>query len=189
MIRQGELELDTFQVRSGEIIISDPCYDEGTWCAQKVKAAKGCWGAEVEYEDGRVKRLEAYSKSILAIPLPDRKWQPRVINDQIGVDSGQCGFFDAACYRKNPIIKKPKHKWQIDGQGDFYGMACELTLGPMRCGLMTDKDNINFGVVSSSGYGDGGYVLTGTFNDKEEVVSLRLDFFGDESENDEPEED
>lgn len=65
------------------------------------------------------------------------------MNDDIGgvaVDSGQAGFFF-----KNDYDSKV-------GTDVFYDNVCHITLSGNECGLVED-----FGVVSSSGFGDGWY--------------------------------
>jgi hypothetical protein len=107
------------------------------------------------------------------------------------VDSGQACIFDMAYYRKDGLnIEVPKVGF--DGQpfdrleammkhekegDDFYLKMCKLTLSQTKWGGF---DN---GVVSSSGYGDGGYIL---YVAKEEytgeIIGFCIDFLVQEEE-------
>ena len=60
-------------------------------------------------------------------------------------------YYDEAFYQDNSIFKgmpEPEHDY-----GDlWYNHACDITLSEMSAGVMP------YGVVSSSGFGDGSYV-------------------------------
>jgi hypothetical protein len=80
-------------------------------------------------------------------------------SNDIGVDSGQAGFFDAEFY--------------IGGDDQkFYDQVCDLTLNGDNAGV------IAFGAVSSSGWGDGCYELQ-TIRHDGEVVAARIVFMED----------
>ena len=70
---------------------------------------------------------------------------------ELRVDFGLAGLFDDAHYQADTVfdgMKEPEHDF-----GDlWYNHACDITLSRMQAGVMP------FGVVSSSGFGDGGYV-------------------------------
>lgn len=40
MIKEKEILLGTFENKSGTLIVSDPCYDLGTWCQGIIENAK-----------------------------------------------------------------------------------------------------------------------------------------------------
>lgn len=63
---------------------------------------------------------------------------------EVGVDSGQAGFFDDAVFAV--------HNGGYDEA--FCDKAYDITLSNKKAGVMLN------GVVSSSGYGDGGYECT-----------------------------
>ena len=147
------------------VMVSDPCYTEPTWCQVKLKNVKpgyynvfskshdaGDWGVRQSmlmaiHEDFVVgKRL---------------KWEEHP--GEVGVDSGQAGIFNYDAYRKDDEVENIP-----DGDGDssFFGIdfskhdgdkwyqkICSYTLGEKGWGAY-DK-----GVVSRSGFGDGGYRL------------------------------
>src|SRR5690349_8432684 len=87
--------LGTFNVTSGKMYVSDPCYSRDTWCQGLLENVKnGVWKAAV------VKGTTDWG---------DRCWEVFAVNDayplnteiceitstEIGVDSGQAGIFDA----------------------------------------------------------------------------------------------
>jgi hypothetical protein len=64
-------------------------------------------------------------------------------------------------------------------EGDaWYGACCHLTLGEENWGVLPN------GVVSSSGYGDGSYAVTGIKNDEGEYVAFCIVFIGNDDEED-----
>ena len=180
--------MQTFEVTSGELVVSDPCYEVSTWCAGTVKAKNGTWGVNYETTDdgSRIKEIWAYSMEAAvnrphivdelpgAAPLP-------FIN---GVDSGQLGYFDRTHYRNNDSAKDLAK--QDFGEGydrepgdEWYRAACAITLSPESFGVMPH------GVVSSSGWGDGSYKTQGIFNEDGECIGLRTVFIEDDYDDDE----
>lgn len=92
-----------FEISSGSVYITDPCYDPGIWCSAELDNIKnGIWTAHISISDrpgwsvGRVSGLFA-----IQIDLNDLQyslnWQP--VKEEIGVDSGQAGIFDCTKYR------------------------------------------------------------------------------------------
>lgn len=75
----------------------------------------------------------------------------------VGVDSGQAGLFDSALYPANGAADEA-----------FYDKCCDLTLGDAQAG------SVGFGIVSSSGYGDGGYNCFVKTNTEGEVVGVAI---------------
>lgn len=132
----------------GAIRVTDPCYDREVWCCGTFPALAGSWYGLIEYDDatGRVSRLAVYHSTARdAVP-------GKASGLDVGVDSGQCGFFDEARY---PMTKEAIGDY--DDKNSFYGKACAATsYEPIdtapRGGAVEDM-----GVVSSSGWGDGSY--------------------------------
>jgi hypothetical protein len=123
---------DTFQITSGSIACSDPCYD---YPSVVVSAKNGEWMAKIDKKDCdswgcRVARLLVHHPDFS--PVGKRYEIDRTV---IGVDSGQAGMFDLSVY----------------GQEDFYDKCCSATLREQGF------DVVRKGFVTSSGYGDGGY--------------------------------
>lgn len=97
----------------------------------------------------------------------------------VSVDSGQAGIFDTQYYRDDeavshiPWIKK-KAPWKIR-QDDEKG---ELWYMKMSDFTLNNKESwgvYETGVVSSSGFGDGGYTLYTAKVDKK-IVGIAIDF-------------
>jgi hypothetical protein len=175
--------MDKFEVVSGTLVCSDPCYELPTWCQGVVEnVKKGTWVAEVEYNDRgeRVKELRIHHK--------DSHWlsgKMERMNFTAGVDSGQFGFFDKDFYRNNESAKGLKKYNFGEGfdeqEGDeWYRACCALTLGEDNFGVLPN------GAVSSTGYGDGSYEVFGQKDKDGEYVGFGVIFI-DESEEDEEE--
>jgi len=168
--------LGTFEVVSGSLRITDPCYSPDTWCATRVKAKNGTWNAQIKTvrTDGwgtRVAELIAWHEDNGRI----FKMAYDEVFDEIGVDSGQAGFFDADNYQNENVVEdtmfiRPDNI-TFDEDSRWYSLCCDRTLETKVSAAV-----IPFGVVSSSGYGDGGYVLLGEKNKDGEYDLLRLVF-------------
>jgi hypothetical protein len=87
----------------------------------------------------------------------------------VGVDSGQAGFFDKALYDQR----------QPSGD-DFYDAVCKLTL-EAGDGFGTNE----FGAVSMTGYGDGGYTCYVRRNDNGQIVAALIAYLEEYEEGEE----
>lgn len=155
------MELDDFEVSSGTLILSDPCYERGIWCAEEVPARMGKWHGYAEVSDEgawgkRVSRLVAYSDDV------DDEEGADVASYELGVDSGQMSIVDSAYYGGG------------SGSG-WYMSVCDVT-NPYA-------GSIYGGIASSSGYGDGGYGAYVTMQG-DEAVRVEIVFIEDEDEDD-----
>lgn len=171
-----------FDIESGSVFVTDPCYSPGTWCQAKLdKVHNGKWSAWTIEKDGRVAELIV---SCMIVDDPDDIIETlmdpvRLKPYDIGVDSGQCGIFDAEHYQcDEDIITDPEFDAQLshgDGKGDrWYNACCDITQSG-------GADTIPFGIVSESGYGDGSYDL---FVEKHagEIIAIKIVFIGPEDE-------
>ena len=150
---------------SGKVIISDPCYDRGTWCMQMDFPVKpGRYHVYAVFSDEEVWGIRVASllfrHESIKKNLPSRSW--REVASSIGVDSGQCGIFDDTIY--------PQTKDHPDNH-PFYEECCGITLAEEQAGILQSGK----GVVSSSGYGDGCYGLS-VIEQNGENVALLLDY-------------
>jgi Protein of unknown function (DUF4241) len=178
----------TFEVTSGELVISDPCYEVPTWCAGTVKAKNGTWGVDYQTDDmgDRITEIWAYSldAAVNRPHIPDELPQAPPLPFINGVDSGQLGYFDRNHYRNNDSARElAKHDF---GEGydrepgdEWYRAACAITLSSESFGVMPH------GVVSSSGWGDGSYNTQGIFNEDGECIGLRTVFIEEDYTDDE----
>lgn len=128
-------DIGTFEVKSGNVIVSDPCYQDGdgglyrakngTWKASVRRSDEGTWGVRV---------------AALRVTHESFHGEPTTVIGSAGVDSGQMSVSDGELFHLLP--------------GDDYDKACKLTLRPESCGIVD-----GYAAVSSSGYGDGSYEI------------------------------
>lgn len=103
----------------------------------------------------------------------------------VGVDSGQAGFFDLAKYALS-LADKDDSRSRRESKDSvfeaFYDSVCNLTLDDKSFGTL------QFGTVSSSGYGDGSYncyARRDDFGTVVEAVIIFLEEYEDADETDE----
>lgn len=158
-----------------KVKVSDPCYEYDTWCSTVLENVEpGNYHTFVKYENGdwgvRVAELLAIHKRC---SYDSTSYQWKLENENIGVDSGQCGIFNANYYKiqkKLDDIFKERNGTEIDSDKWFYGRCCMGTKDPYNWAEIDGE-----GVVAASGYGDGVYELyTITENDK--IVGFKLVF-------------
>lgn len=164
----------TFTVESGNLIITDPCYqvDEEDLQIILSNVKNGKWTASITYTD------EEVVESLLVFygeKKPSGKWHD--CDKPIGVDSAQAGIFDLAVFGRDEAIQyevKNVHDIEIDEVGlKYYVACCDIVASDAQGGMVPG------GAVSMSGYGDGMYEVKVKYNISKEVVGVMIDF-GDE---------
>jgi hypothetical protein len=173
--------LGTFTLTQPTLRVTDPCYSVSTWCTGTLQAKPGRWRAQtvVGPTDWHARNhvLQVHHESLGDLPVLAYSELAKT-EVHAGVDSGQCGFFDDALY--------PRTEDQFEYKGDtFYSKCCNATLDRMLPGGATIED---CGVVTSSGFGDGGYDVYVRRNEEGEVVLALLVFIGDSEEEDDGDE-
>ena len=179
---------------NGELHVSDPCYDLdlGPMLTDTVEVKPGKWLAWVEVSDEgrwgkRVSHLYA-SHISRAVSVYD-PWGES-IHDQIAVDSGQAGFFDPAHYRRDgdatgyawPTGEEYEWLRKMSETDPWYAMCCAKT-------TRADAGIVPGGCVSSSGFGDGTYLLFAQQDEAGVTDALLLEFISpDEDEGDDEDE-
>lgn len=166
--------IGSFQVCS-KLVVSDPGYQLGTWCAGEISMPRhGKWNAYVLR-----KKLRNWGERIAKLLIihedeggPDkkRKWVWEAID--VGVDSGQAGFFDLLWYRKNKKIV-PEDLGEHEGvckEEPFYHACGTHTLSKKQAGCLSH------GALSSSGIGDGSYNCYSFQGKDKRVVAAYIDF-------------
>lgn len=164
-------------IRSGAVRVSDPCYDPETWCAGTIDEVKnGKWkGSVIRSDEGEWGIRNAFL--LVHHELTPRTYQSSGWEDtsiDVGVDSGQAGIYD---------LDEFKGGQDNYGEGGWYDDNCDITLerknpNAPECGsvcgagVLPDKS----GVVSSSGYGDGGYKCYIYKNKLDQVEAIMIDF-------------
>lgn len=82
---------EVFELKSGEVVISDPCYKEATFNQARLSnIRKGTWIAGELQMDGRA-WLEIRHRDII-MKTPRLKWEE--IDGDLASDSGLLGIFD-----------------------------------------------------------------------------------------------
>lgn len=163
-------DLGTFLLSQEELLVSDPCYKLGTWCTGTLKAKTGTWHAQALIGPTdwftRVKELRIRHESEPASVFDElSSFEDSDID--VGVDSAQCGFFDKARYL-NEVSDDVS-----------YEKLCELTCyGVFGGGILEGGP----GVVTASGFGDGGYPVRVKKDDTGKVVAAVLRYIFDDNE-------
>lgn len=127
-----------------KVFATDPCYESHLWCVEKIdNILPGIWKVSVEKGD-----YKEWGVRIASLTIKHESFKTSAIEDDfseyissIGVDSGQCGFFDAEYYKEN----QPDDNWE--NKNSWYRRVCDITLGESRWGTIEDK-----GAVSESGW-------------------------------------
>lgn len=145
------IEIGAFETTREVLVVSDPCYKLGTWCMGEVFDAKlGLWNAGVGIANmGKWGRRIAYLAAFHR-DCPDIKTlEVHEAKFEVGVDSGQAGIFDFDHYQDQTVIPDQS----LSEFGDpWYTCCCHQTLNTEH-----HAGVIPYGVVASSGFGDGAY--------------------------------
>lgn len=182
-----------FEVTSGKMVLSDPCYELDTWCQGIIDDVKnGSWGSRVELFDSGAWGVR--NSMLISMNIDAMKSNPNLEKELIssgnllnfdgGVDSGQFGHFDFDNYRKDDNVIDESLAFNDDFEinvGDkWYRACCYQTL--------ESDDNfgvVPFGAVSSSGFGDGSYDTYGVKDENNKWVGFITIFISDEDYDDE----
>lgn len=174
--------LGTFVLATPTLLVTDPCYEKGTWCTGELEARTGEWASLVIKRDD----YRGHSNAVLLVAHASVDIRSIVLEEleesdvHAGVDSGQAGFFEKARY--------PDDKAQFEYEdGTWYGAVCALTLDD-SCGNASIAPG-RFGVVSQTFWGDGGYPCLVRKDDAGLVVVAALIFDGSLGSEDDDDED
>ena len=171
----------TFEITSGAMRATDPCYDMETWCADTITdVVNGTWEIEaIRGDENRVAMLiarHAVHGSNLPLEYIDEE-----MSGEYGVDSGQFGFFDNARYAA-------EQGGDYNEMGSFYNEICNTTMPRSDTGEYSEQTDFSFrdyGAVSSSGYGDGSYSVYVTYGYDGDVIAIMVEFMRAEDEDEE----
>jgi hypothetical protein len=158
-----------------KVMISDPCYGLNTWCQGVLEnVLPGNYNCEVEYSDEGI-----WGRRVAAIEVKHENcgvYRLEAQDFEVGVDSGQAGIFDYEYYAKyHTDTNESDH---VDD--DWYDRVCNITLARESAGAVDE-----FGFVSSSGYGDGGYTCYAAKNKDGYIVAIRIEYIDEEEWEDE----
>jgi len=191
-------ELGSFEVTSGKVVVTDPCYERGTWCAGVLDGVRnGRWlgYAFIAPSDFGIC---VHELTIHHADLGDEEVELQLADFEVGVDSGKAGIFDEAMYPSGKKLEtwdsKSSKRIETDcpfdyrNEAGFYKRACNASRGgerstskwipPTMVGVMPE------GVVSSSGIGDGSYECQYHRNADGEIDYITIIFI-DEDEDEE----
>jgi hypothetical protein len=150
-----------------KIVVSDPCYGFDTSCVGILKnMVPGFYECEINYSDedewgNRVASIEIIHENAISIGFRN------TTDFEVLVDSGQAGFFDYNYYKK---FHSNKNKDKNNNE-EWYDRVCDITLSRLQGGTI-DK----LGFVSSSGFGDGGYVCYYSKNLDNKIDAVCIEF-------------
>lgn len=187
-MKRNYQELGQFELTQPCMRVTDPCYGKDTWCCGVIpNCCTGTWTAAItiDDDDGRAKLLAAMSKDAgFDFSKFDEVWTDDrhihymadwlVCDFEVGVDSGQAGFFDDAYYQDDHVFDGTDAPARDFGS-TWYSKCCELTLSG-EAGI------IPYGAVSCSGYGDGCYTAIIHKNQQGLVDCVLVSFIADEEE-------
>ena len=165
---------DSFQVVSGKVVISDPCYeldDSLNVVVEKVKI--GTWIAQRKMLDKHIVR-----EIVLQCGFPTVQKEV-YLPQNFCIDSGQVSVFDAAHYRKdNDVTWMPEFDAiGIDGREEgikWYNAVSDLTLKDDGHGYLM------FGFCSDNGVGDIDYQVKLGYDKHGQVVQITIRFRSEE---------
>lgn len=174
------INLGNFQVESGSLMVTDPCYGLEGIHNEIPNAANGMWMAFAILHDGIVEQLVAFKHG-------GQVSKRHLANFYVYVDSGQAGIFDTAHYSNDEDVAATESFENVSfrdstDHSQWYKMCCDRTLGDELAGV------IPFGIVSSSGYGDGSYCCYYAENEEGQVAAVQIVFAEHEDEEDEEDE-
>ncbi len=98
--------MEIFEISSGKIRVTDPCYVKDTWCAGVLD---NCLNGEWEGYINVVDNTDSWGKDRLVTEIMIVHKDYTIISEEwtksdihVGVDSGQAGFFDDEKYPEDP---------------------------------------------------------------------------------------
>ena len=184
--------LGEFEVESGILVVSDPCYNLGSnWNFELENVKCGIWEAFAQYSDEDdfgiriaalgVKQIDQ-EMDISEMELEDNYYIDDDIfdwiNDRIGVDSVQVSIVDKKYYRNDEELQDYTCDFTF-GDSKWYNLCCNKSLSEESAGMIPG------GVVSESGFGDGCYEAALHVNGFGKIDMVTVYFIGDEEEGEE----
>lgn len=163
--------LGQFDCVSGEIVVSDPCYELDCVCADSIRnAIIGRWDACITIRDfGYLgNRVTHICANAVGFPCDD-DWRLR--GRDIGVDTGQAGLFDRRYFNDATVTQTAD--WFSPARFDnaWYSLCCDRTLNGYGA-------VIPYGVVRRSAFGDGIYRCH-VCESGGRVSAIAIEFVGD----------
>jgi hypothetical protein len=175
--------MHTFEVTSGELVISDPSnsIDPPEWYSGKIKAKNGTWMVDITNiafgRTTRVKEVILFSHEAsldnfkLVTELPYAPPLPYIC----GVDSGLISYVDAVHYRNDQSATElPEADDHVKPGDGWLRDVAESANNRRQYGLLTHGVVINTSV-------EGSYSTQALFNEDNECIGLYTQFIKTES--------
>ena len=166
--------METIKLGS-KIVVSDPCYELGIWCAGVLEnVLPGEYKCNICIKNivnwgNRVTHLYVVHKDY-TINIDDISEEQEFI---VGVDSGTAGIFDYDYYAKYNTHEKTAYNWYKQHiTNAFFPSLISSTW--KNYVLTHDK-----GFVSQSGYGDGGYNCYVKRNSDGQIIAIMIEYISD----------
>lgn len=148
-----------------EVKVSDPCYGTTVWCSYILDDVSAghydCYTVIAETGScGKRVAFMVLCKDGYGFNIPKEQ-----IPCDIGVDAGVCGIYDLEYFNQYHNDRDVNEDWY---QNNVISWC------------MKDQAYIcdeGKGFITSSGYGDGGYMLLVDRNDNGEIVRIAVDYF------------
>lgn len=157
---------------SRKAIVSDPCYELGTWCTKVIHCLPGTYRYYISMYDG--KEWGERVGELIALLDGTKPELPDDCVAYVGVDTGVCGIFDYDGFARTNADKNTEEfeEWY---QENVVDKAYDNFV------------NVSSGCFTQSGYGDGSYPVFILKNTSGEVVGIRIAFIDDEYEEEDDE--
>lgn len=159
--------LGNFKLKSGELVILDPCSTE---IKQKIKAYNYPWRCWVKYDCTYVSEIVL---TVQNVPIEFSHMD----YVEVPVDSGQLCVCDAEVFRSDKFVEHPLFDFKDENKDftDWYRMCCNRTME-----TKTGAGLIPHGIVTSTGAGDGTYTARVYFDIWGKVYKITINFLEDE---------
>jgi hypothetical protein len=147
--------MKSFTIQSESMVISDPIYPKSIWCSATVdNVMNGTWNVlaiktnDIPNRGVRIKELIVMHESHKEVPE-----FIHTLHDEFGVDGASFGFFDEKHYQNAESLKGVELiSREPDSVTDLWHLYCRD-----RAFCEEDYGVLPYGVVSTSGLGDGCY--------------------------------
>lgn len=178
LVAEKKIEIGVFEIDSESLIVSDPGYSvyetkEGLYATTVSDVRPGQWSAHVisrSFLDGGGATAAELVCVMVEYEGKRLRWERR--EPVIGVDSGRAGFYTKQAFQNNLLVPKdlewPKRYEELNPKYLWDGY-CSFLLDNRPGALLPGG-----GVVSHSGYGDGGYPLFVSRDPEGRVIALRI---------------
>jgi hypothetical protein len=178
------VSLGTFELATGTLLVTDPCYEKGTWCTGELEARTGTWHAQTLLRDDsfgghRNAMLTVVHQSVELDSVHPSDMEKTDVD--VGVDSGQAGFFEKMRY--------PDEQAQLESDdGTWYSGVCDTTDNQDGTGPGAGIAPGGWGAVSQTFWGDGGYPCFVKRGEDGLVIAAVIVFDGSMSDDEDEEE-